>query len=265
MIKFIAMDFDNTLISYESGKERISPALINFFERYIENDFHAGIVSGREKWDFQECMLARGETWGKNFPDYIISREAYIYKIEKGKYIEFTDYNNMVSKKISNTIRKVAAHIETILHTFEKSGIIINKWFIYSDFAVEIHVDGNYNYAVNVLNNVLTELQIKNTAVHRNKNMITIYDKYAGKGNTLKVLTQRLDIKPCEVLAIGDSYNDLSMIDGQMGFVGACVGNADENLKKIVLKNGGYVGKGTAHDGVLDIIVQLKDEGKIIC
>jgi len=262
MIKLIATDFDNTLISYEKGKERISPILIDFFEKFIQNGFHVGIVSGRDKWGFQGTLLSRGETWGKRFPDYIIAREAYIFKINNGDYEESVEYNSVVFEKISRTIREVSAHIETILKRIEQSGIAINKWYIFSDYAIEIHVADNYNKAVDILNDTLKEFNIKGASVHRNENMITIYSEFAGKGNTLKALAESFNIKPDEVLAIGDSFNDLSMLDGHLGFVGACVENADENLKQIVLKNGGYVGKGNAFEGILDIINQLTSEGK---
>lgn len=89
------------------------------------------------------------------------------------------------------------------------------------------------------------------------------HTKDAGKGNALLAATKAFGLKPSEVLAIGDNYNDVSMIDGKLGFVGACVGNADDNIKKIVKDGGGYVGEGFAHRGVLDVIRQLKKDGLI--
>lgn len=68
-------------------------------------------------------------------------------------------------------------------------------------------------------------------------------------------------LKPCEILAIGDNYNDISMIDLKLGFVGGCVGNAEENIKKIVKAGGGYVGDGIAFRGVLDILKQARKDG----
>ena len=89
------------------------------------------------------------------------------------------------------------------------------------------------------------------------------HTKGAEKGNALLAATKAFGLKPSEVLAIGDNYNDVSMIDGKLGFVGACVGNADDNIKKIVKDGGGYVGDGFAHRGVLDVIRQLKKDGLI--
>ena len=261
MIKLIAMDFDNTLIGH--GKERISPTLLNFFEKFIQKGFYAGIVTGRERWNLHETWLAHGEVWGNRFPNYLIAREAYIFRINNGEYDELTDYNTAISEKISKTVREVASHLETILHELEKDGILIQNWFVYSDFAVEIRVANDYDRAMEVIRDVLMKLHIKNVAVHRNVNLITIYHQSAGKGNTLNAFAQSLAIKPDEVLAIGDSLNDLSMIDSHLGFVGACVGNADDAVKQTVLKNGGYVGKGVAFEGILDIINQIVTEGRM--
>ena len=114
-----------------------------------------------------------------------------------------------------------------------------------------------------LLADFVKEKDINDAAVHRNGVMVTIYSKYAGKGKTLLEAAKHFHIEPDEVLAIGDSYNDISMIDGKLGFVGACVGNADEKIKKIVKDGGGYVGNGIAYKGVADILCQLKKDGKI--
>lgn len=60
-------------------------------------------------------------------------------------------------------------------------------------------------------------------------------------------------IKTEEILGIGDSLTDWEFI-GICGFAGA-MGNATENLKKLVLSRGknGYIGKSVNENGILDI------------
>lgn len=52
----------------------------------------------------------------------------------------------------------------------------------------------------------------------------------ATKGKALRVLAQKYDVKPEEIMAFGDSYNDLDMIE----FVGlgVAMGNAPEEIKQ---------------------------------
>lgn len=129
---------------------------------------------------------------------------------------------------------------------YEKAGITVNNFYIYGHYAVEVHVDiKNADKALELMREFVKEKGFEDAAVHRNGMMITIYHKDAGKGNALLAASEAFGLKPSEVLAIGDNYNDVSMIDGNLGFVGACVGN------------------GMAHKGVLDVIKQLKKDGLI--
>lgn len=52
----------------------------------------------------------------------------------------------------------------------------------------------------------------------QNVRRVQVIDILAGKGNTLAELARTLGIPNHQVLAIGDSTNDLSMLDGRFGF-----------------------------------------------
>lgn len=76
----------------------------------------------------------------------------------------------------------------------------------------------------------------------------------AQKGNALEFLAGRLGFKMDQVMAIGDNYNDLSMLIGAGR--GVAMGNADDNIKKQC----GYVTKTNLENGVAHAIEEMLKE-----
>ena len=56
-------------------------------------------------------------------------------------------------------------------------------------------------------------------------------NKDVSKGKVLKQLVDKLDIKPSEVMAFGDSNNDKDMLE--LAGLGVAMGNANDNIKAI--------------------------------
>jgi hydroxymethylpyrimidine pyrophosphatase-like HAD family hydrolase len=62
---------------------------------------------------------------------------------------------------------------------------------------------------------------------------------------------------PAQVLAVGDSVNDVSMLDGSHGFRAATVANAGAEIRELVRAGNGYVAtRGNGH-GVNEVIGRL--------
>ena len=263
MIKMIAMDFDWTIIDHSKEKldERVGCEFIDEMNRFIKNGNHAGIVSGRMFGAFEFEMKAMRVDWANPFPDFLVAREAYIYQLKNNEYIEEKEYNVDMNSRIMRFNRKIAHHMDDILDLCKNEGINVTNFITYGDFASEISVkEEDADRAMELVQHYINS-NFEDGAVHRNCTAITVYYKPAGKGNTLLQVARIFGLKPCEILAIGDNYNDISMIDSKLGFIGGCVGNAEENIKKIVKAGGGYVGDGIAFRGVLDILKQARKDG----
>ena len=74
------------------------------------------------------------------------------------------------------------------------------------------------------------------------------------KGSALGELCRLENIPSHHVLAAGDHFNDLSMLDGCYAQMTACPANAIEPVKSAVRKSGGYVAEKTWADGVAEAI-----------
>lgn len=79
-------------------------------------------------------------------------------------------------------------------------------------------------------------------------NLLEIVAMGVTKGNTLRELAEHLQIKPEEVMAIGDQENDLSMIE--FAGVGVAMGNAVPVVKAVAQ----YITADNNHDGVAQVI-----------
>ena len=65
-----------------------------------------------------------------------------------------------------------------------------------------------------------------------------------------------LGYRPEETLCIGDSLNDLTMLDGRFGFYSGTVANGAPEVRAAVLKSGGIVSERRASLGAADCIMQ---------
>jgi HAD superfamily hydrolase (TIGR01484 family) len=63
------------------------------------------------------------------------------------------------------------------------------------------------------------------------RDIFEMIDMSVSKGNALEQLTAHLKIPMNEVMAIGDNYNDVSMLE-RVG-ISVAIGNAEDDVKKI--------------------------------
>lgn len=268
LIRLIGMDFDWTLLDHTSGKRgrRIDDKLIKWLSCYIEDGNYAGIVSGRIWWEMKDILEREGFAWGKPFPNFYIHRESYINIIENGKDISFDEHNIPTRKQVSEFMLRLVPYLSGWLDELNKANLSIQKWNVYGDFSLEIQMADleQSNQAMEILKQSVAQIGLTDCHIHRNGNLVTILNGCcSGKGIVLLKAIRLFGLQPHQVLAIGDSLNDMTMVDGKLGFIGGCVGNGDELLKKAVLEGNGYVGNGIASEGIKDIIRQLISEGKL--
>ncbi len=72
------------------------------------------------------------------------------------------------------------------------------------------------------------------------------------KGASLGELARSLGVSRVEILAAGDHFNDLPMLDGTFAAFPCCPSNAIAEVKSTVLASGGYVAKLPAADGIAE-------------
>jgi Cof subfamily protein (haloacid dehalogenase superfamily) len=86
----------------------------------------------------------------------------------------------------------------------------------------------------------------------RNLSIVDILPAGCSKGVALRRLAMRRGLKPEEILAIGDNWNDVSMLE--MAGRKVLMGNAPDELKQTAVDRGWTIGRRHDEDGVADAI-----------
>ncbi|MEO8734963.1 MAG: HAD family hydrolase [Edaphobacter sp.] len=101
-----------------------------------------------------------------------------------------------------------------------------------------------------------TEVTLHRTEYpERDLSILDILPAGCSKGAALLRLAANRGIKPEEILAIGDNWNDVSMLE--MAGRAALMGNAPDDLKQTAMERGWTIAKRHDEDGVADILEAL--------
>lgn len=264
MIKLIAMDLDSTVLDYSDGSPKVGRPFVDMLGAYVAGGGHAGIVSGRYLHQIPAAFLSLGHPWGRPFPDYCIYREGFVAFTKEDEIVPWKEHNEPALQAISNHIMRLSVYVQPLYESFGAAKLKVREWNLFGDFALEFafHNPEDAAEATAMLQAFVERMGwVDGYGTHRNATLASIYYKGGGKGNTLLALSRHWGLQPHEVLAIGDSMNDRSMVDGKLGFLGCCVGNADEELKDIVRAGGGIIGEGCAWRSCMGIISKLEADG----
>ena len=95
--------------------------------------------------------------------------------------------------------------------------------------------------------------------VVRNNRLIAFRHRDIGKGILLARLAELLDVPQSKVFAVGDSHNDLCMLDGRFGFQSGTVANADPEIQEVIRQNGGPIASQPTSLGVAELLRGLME------
>ena len=197
-----------TYLKNELVKEIVK--LLEDDELYVELYTTAGIYSLSTKEIAQHAVATKMNLFNPHIP----LDEAYFLAADHEQFKKI-DYLDSIDDFLKNGVK-----VGKIL-TFSNDE---NKLNYYRNFLPEKYqVNANGSFVVN----------------------LEITDSTASKGNSLKKYAASRGINLSEVMTIGDSFNDLSMLQKEFG-VTVGMGNALEEIKEIVK----YVTETNDNDGV---------------
>ena len=260
MIKLIASDLDDTLLN---SRFKVSEKDKETINKLKEMGIYFTIATGR----VTNSAAEYAKELGVNIP-YISFNGA--------KIIDSKTNNKIFSRELNKTrINKIIRYAEDKgihcnIYTDEKIYVKeLTKWSDhYKSFARDVDMEEvgslqeyNFKSTPKILlldeNNKLQEAYEdiikfidKDINVFFSKpNFLEFTDQKASKGAGLKYIADMLDIEREETAAIGDSFNDQSMIE--YAGISAVVLNGREKLKKIA----DYVSSTNDEDGFSDFVI----------
>lgn len=249
MIKLLSTDFDGTLVNHDY-QPPVSPALMETLAELKARGVLWAVNTGRELHHIVEGLV---EFSFPVEPDYVLTAEREVFhRGPDGSWQDYGDWNRRCLQA-HNELFSVAGQLLKDIEAFSKrlSG---------ADF---IRMGGNLVGVV-----TRTEEDMDQLCVFLDKERMrvprffymrnTIYLRFChedySKGTALGELARLLDLKPEDIFATGDHFNDIPMLDGRYAKWVACPGNAVEPVRAVVRAAGGYLAERPCGDGVVEAL-----------
>ncbi|WP_162927669.1 Cof-type HAD-IIB family hydrolase [Bacillus sp. Y1] len=259
--KMIVLDLDDTLLNDEhSLSKRNKEALMAAQELGVK----VVLASGRPT--FGMVSIAK-DLQLDQYGSYILSFNGS--KIINAKTNEEI-FNSTISSDMAHRLYDLSKREGVAILSYKDESIVIEEPNEYADIEATITglpmqiVDqfkatitepvvkammlAHPDILVNVEQTLVKEVG-KEVSVFRSKPFFLEFTALnVTKGTSLHQLTQKLGIKAEEVIAIGDSYNDITMIE--FAGLGVAMGNAPDAIKEIA----NHVTETNNNDGVAKVV-----------
>ena len=155
------------------------------------------------------------------------------YYLQREWYSEVSDAWTDHEQKIMDVALQVGP-IDRLVKDWSARKIGPNKMMVMSEpdniAGIQQHLRSIYNGRLNIYPSKETYLEVMDTR--------------GSKSNAVRFVGERLGLKPAEIVAMGDNYNDVEMI--QFAGMGVAMGNAPDDIKA----RAGFVTDTNNNDGV---------------
>ncbi len=259
--KLLVLDLDDTLLNEDL---EISKDNLVAIKEIRSKGVHVILCSGRP---LDSMMPYAHQLDVHDDQDYIVSFNGAIINRFDGSPVKYTTIkgNELVDLVMEGRQRYIDVQLYTEGLTVERytertkhyeglTGVPAN---VVNDLT---QVDESIKVLFNHTNKEELE-ELRKELVSRYKEQYNIFyskpfylevlDKTASKGLAIKYLSERLGVKREEIIAVGDSYNDVSMIE--YAGLGIAMQNAPGPIKEIA----DYITERTNNES---IVVEIKDK-----
>ncbi|PWU05396.1 MAG: hypothetical protein C5B47_09010 [Verrucomicrobia bacterium] len=247
-VKLLCTDFDGTLV--ESSLDRCTQEFAEVLSYQRKRGGSWVINTGRS---LPYTLEGLAQFHCPVSPDYIITQEREIYHLSSsGKWQDFGDWNLRCRRLHNELLLKYQDALEAICkgltHRSEITPVRENGI-----------VSGLVASSEEIMSQVTVELDwackdLQGWAYQRNNVYLRFCHVDYHKGSALKELCRLIGFPREVVLAAGDNFNDIAMLDGKHAAMCACPANAIKEVKEAVLKADGFVASGNHALGVAESV-----------
>lgn len=140
------------------------------------------------------------------------------YYLQREWFAELSDAWTDHEQRIMDVPLEIAP-IDELIRGWKNRAIAPNKMMVMSEApniaAIQQHLRSIYNGRLNIYPSKATYLEVMDTR--------------GSKVNAVRFIGERLGLKPDEIIAMGDNYNDAEMIE--FAGMGVAMGNAPDDIK----------------------------------
>mgnify|MGYP000058561255 FL=1 len=246
----LSFDFDGTLVDPDED-----PAVsADFFELMKEmRSAHKscwGINTGRSLMQAVQGLI---DARFPILPDYIIAREREIYLPNKfGRWVGNEDWNKRCEREHHKLFRQCRKVLKGLKQWVEDETAAV--WGIQKEEPAGI-VASTASEMDMIVRKIDGEIESKTSlSYQRNGIYLRFSHKHFHKGTAMLEVARLMGLSKQHAFAVGDSHNDLDMLDPEMAEMLACPANACPEVKLQVARVGGYVATRKASRGVVDAL-----------
>ncbi len=253
--RLLALDLDGTLLEEDDA---ILPEAVARLSELVRRGRHVAVASGRPLEDIERILVDAGVRNVCGWPAVIVANERDVYRRNGGRFECDSAWNDRL---LAMECAQLPA-IRDVLKNWLDAQPDADAFRRYDDEATEdrrgiIALRGPALERVQACQAELArafEARGLPVQVFRNRAMAVIRHAEICKGRALLRAVEPVSVAPVDVLAIGDTENDLGMLDGRYGFQCACPANAEPAIRAIIERQGGRVAAQPCGRGVLEII-----------
>ena len=267
MYKLIALDIDGTLLN---SKKEVTKEVFDAIQMAKKKGVKVVLSTGRPLPGVQsllkELKLNNEENYVVTFNGGLvqeISSQDVISNIEMS-YEDFNIIYNELSKKhnvkihINTPDSVVVPYKDAPKYSIHEANL--NNIPVICMDESEINEDLTFCKVMlidepEIIDNIITKIpkdfHDKYTIVRSAPFFLDFLNKKVNKGSGLQALCNKLNIDPCEVIAVGDEENDRHMIE--FAGLGVAMGNARDSIKEIA----NYITDSNDNHGIAKVISEF--------
>ncbi len=248
-IGLLSTDFDGTLIGH-SPDMRTATSLAQSLTHLRELGAIWAVNTGRQLWFALEGLKKAGLP---HDPDYVLTSERDIFHRKgEGDWEAFGDWNARTEDRTMDLFGR-ARHV-----------LVAIEEMVVREDGIELLYENNRPAGIMTVDvptmeraaRLIRQLasDVPEFSFNRNEVWLRFAHREIHKGSALGELARLLAISRDDVLAVGDHYNDIPMLDGSAAAMVACPANAVDEVKDVVRKAGGFISAHPWSEGVADAI-----------
>ncbi len=251
----LGFDFDDTLV-LKSGEPAIDP---RFFDcvKWVRSTYGAvwGIATGRSLYQLVEGF---NEARFPFLPDFVVARERELYfPGQFGRWVPHDEWNRSCEKDHKKLFRKSKRVFSKMRKFIEQETNA--QWA--STEGDEAGIIASSDAEMDkILSFIETVARPQDLTYERNSIYLRFSHRRFSKGTGLVEAADRWGIGPDRILAVGDNFNDMSMLQPEVCEACGCPSNAVGAVRDFVKNRGGLVAGKPGSLGVMEVMRHYFDQ-----
>ncbi len=247
-VRLISTDFDGTI--HDEGAPEAVPAAL---QRRLAELQQGGVVwainTGRDLCSLLEAMV-QAEMFVR--PDYVVAVEREIYRWDGEGFRPVEPWNQQCREDHAALYQRTAPGFR-VLHKQLRGRFDAH---FYQDDWSPLAVVARSNLQMDEIQLVLEDFCRTEGGLSAVRNDVYTRLSHHGysKGTALREIARLHDLTPAEILAAGDHFNDLPMLDRQHAARLVSPSNAIAEVKAHVQQQGGFIAQGRSGLGILEAL-----------